>query len=190
MPDYLTIGATIYSFIYPVESGTTFAGSYDSALGINLNIAIDRCTPFIRGGIPELRFQRVVGALAALPDPFDTAAVAWSNGTSHSSAITMENRTLRFSAARSKQIRSKRVRSRRARPDRARPARRGRLIEYRPAACLMSSSFQRAASARSRRQVGSSTSMARKRLGRSAESTRPPTNWRCSQDRPELWTAA
>ncbi|MGO9601690.1 MAG: hypothetical protein ACLP7Q_27275, partial [Isosphaeraceae bacterium] len=88
MPDYLTIGATIYSFIYPVESGTTFAGSYDSALGINLNIAIDRCTPFIRGGIPELRFQRVVGALAALPDPFDTAAVAWSNGTSHSSAIT------------------------------------------------------------------------------------------------------
>ncbi|MGO8949905.1 MAG: hypothetical protein ACLQUY_20065 [Ktedonobacterales bacterium] len=90
--DYLTITTpgsspvtTIYSFVYPAESGTTVAGS----TAIN-NLAIDSCIPFVRGGIPELRFHRVVGALAALPDPFDACTVSWSNyaGTApnHSSA--------------------------------------------------------------------------------------------------------
>lgn len=93
MADYLTItpacgSATIYSFVYPVESGTTFLGS----------IAIDRCTPFVRGGIPELRFQRVIGTLAPFPDTFESVftstpttnatVVSWSNGSSHSAATT------------------------------------------------------------------------------------------------------
>src|SRR5208282_3774148 len=86
--DYLTItppgsGATIYSFVYPAESGTTVAGST-----ITNNLALDSCTPYVRGGIPELRFHRQVGALAALPDPFDCASVSWSNGASHSEATT------------------------------------------------------------------------------------------------------
>jgi hypothetical protein len=93
MPDYLTLtppggSATIYSFAAPAETGTIFAGSYDSALGIYLNLAIDECTPFIRGGIPELRFHRLTGVLAALPDPFEAASVSWSNGSSHSTATT------------------------------------------------------------------------------------------------------
>ena len=56
----------------------------------------DSCIPYIRGGIPELRFHRIVGALASLPDPFDQGTsyaetlVSWSNyyGTSpnHSAA--------------------------------------------------------------------------------------------------------
>lgn len=44
--------------------------------------AIDHCTVFTRGGIPELRFSRLVGALTALPDPWSGKAVTWThNGT-------------------------------------------------------------------------------------------------------------
>lgn len=92
--DYLTIGSTIYSFVYPAESGTTFAGSYSSIFGSILDIALDRCTPFIRGGIPELTFSRIVRTLATpviptgLPDPFSGNSCAWSNGATHSTATT------------------------------------------------------------------------------------------------------
>jgi hypothetical protein len=34
------------------------------------NAALDRCVPVVKGGIPELHFSRIVGALAALPDPW------------------------------------------------------------------------------------------------------------------------
>src|SRR5271166_40581 len=45
--------------------------------------ALDRCTPFTRGGISELNFSRVVGALSALPDPWSGLSCAWSNGSSY-----------------------------------------------------------------------------------------------------------
>jgi hypothetical protein len=45
--------------------------------------AIDRCTPFIRGGIPELGFSRILGPLTTLPDPWSGQACAWSNGASY-----------------------------------------------------------------------------------------------------------
>jgi hypothetical protein len=59
----------------------TIAGSQ-----VNLttwDVALDRCTPYQRGGIPELNFSRVVGALAALPDTWSGQTCAWSNGTSY-----------------------------------------------------------------------------------------------------------
>ncbi|MGZ3381773.1 MAG: hypothetical protein ACXVBB_16120, partial [Isosphaeraceae bacterium] len=45
--------------------------------------ALDRCTPYARGGVPELNFSRVVGALAALPDAWSGKSCAWSNGASY-----------------------------------------------------------------------------------------------------------
>ena len=65
MPDYLAIEwtasgysaalyaasssyGTIISFAKPAESGTTSAAQYE--------VALDACTPHIRGGLPELRF--------------------------------------------------------------------------------------------------------------------------------------
>lgn len=49
---------------------------------VTFNAAIDRCTPFARGGTPELAFSRIVGALAALPDPWSGKTAAWDhNGT-------------------------------------------------------------------------------------------------------------
>ena len=60
--DYLTItppggGTTIYSFVYPAESGTTVAGSTAAN-----DLVLDSCIPYVRGGIPELRFNRLVGS--------------------------------------------------------------------------------------------------------------------------------
>ena len=95
MPDYLAIHwtasgysaalyaapssyGTILSFVEPAESGTTSAGLYD--------VALDSCTPYIRGGIPDLRFSRVLGALTTLPDAWMGQQCAWFNGSSHSSA--------------------------------------------------------------------------------------------------------
>ena len=45
--------------------------------------AIDHCTPFVRGGTPELGFSRILGALTALPDPWSGQSVSWSNGSSY-----------------------------------------------------------------------------------------------------------
>ncbi len=78
MPDYLTIGSTILSFISPAESGTISAGAY--------NVALDRCVPYIRGGYPELTFSRVLGALTTLPDPWSGATCSWSHGASYGAA--------------------------------------------------------------------------------------------------------
>jgi hypothetical protein len=45
------------------------------------NMTIDRCSPLIKGGIPELDFSRLLGPLPTLPDPFSKGQSAtWSNG--------------------------------------------------------------------------------------------------------------
>ena len=62
--DYLTIGGTNISL-----------GAWD--------VALDRCTPYTRGGISELEFSRIVGVLAALPDPWSGLSCSWSNGSSY-----------------------------------------------------------------------------------------------------------
>jgi hypothetical protein len=62
--DYLTIAGSEVNL-----------GTYDCA--------IDRCTPYVRGGIPELNFSRILGALTTLPDPWSGQSCAWSNGTSY-----------------------------------------------------------------------------------------------------------
>ena len=89
MPDYLCIAwtagsysaalyaapgsyGTILSFVTPPEAGTTSAASYD--------VALDSCTPYRRGGIPELRFSRILGALTSLPDPWMGQQCAWFHG--------------------------------------------------------------------------------------------------------------
>ena len=41
------------------------------------------CTPYSRGGIPELHFSRIVGKLAALPDAWSAKSCQWSNGASY-----------------------------------------------------------------------------------------------------------
>ena len=64
---------TVLSFVEPPESGTTSAASYD--------VALDGCTPYRRGGTPELRFSRVLGSLPALPDPWMGQQCAWFHGT-------------------------------------------------------------------------------------------------------------
>ncbi|MGO9725133.1 MAG: cell envelope integrity protein TolA [Streptosporangiaceae bacterium] len=91
MPDYLCVDwtasgysaalyaapgsyGTILSFVEPAESGTTSAALYD--------VALDSCTPHIRGGIPDLRLSRVLGPLPALPDPWMGQQVAWFHGSS------------------------------------------------------------------------------------------------------------
>lgn len=61
--------------------------------GSQVNLAswdctIDRCTPYIRGGIPELGFSRILGKLAALPDAWDGKSCAWSNGATYGSATS------------------------------------------------------------------------------------------------------
>jgi len=53
---------------------------------INLVIyecTIDRCTPFVLGGIPALGFSRILGKLTALPDPWSGQSCSWSNGSSY-----------------------------------------------------------------------------------------------------------
>ena len=47
------------------------------------DVALDRCTPWVRGGIPELSFSRLVGKLAALPDSWSGKTCSWSNGASY-----------------------------------------------------------------------------------------------------------
>ena len=47
------------------------------------DVALDRCTPYSRGGTSELNFSRVVGALAALPDPWSGLSCSWSHGSSY-----------------------------------------------------------------------------------------------------------
>ncbi len=53
------------------------------------NATLDRLVPIVKGGIPELHFSRIVGALAALPD-------AWSGKTC---SLTMGSGTLVFSGS-------------------------------------------------------------------------------------------
>ncbi len=50
---------------------------------VTWDAALDRCTPYTRGGVPELNFSRVLGALAALPDPWSGLSCSWSNGASY-----------------------------------------------------------------------------------------------------------
>src|SRR5271166_59943 len=64
------------------------ATDYLTIAGTQINmatwdVALDRCTPWIRGGIPELTFSRVVGALSALPDAWSGNSCSWSNGASY-----------------------------------------------------------------------------------------------------------
>src|SRR6185437_6658294 len=39
------------------------------------NTTLDTLIPFVKGGLPELHFTRMVGALAALPDPWSEQPV-------------------------------------------------------------------------------------------------------------------
>jgi len=48
---------------------------------------IDRCTPFILGGIPTLVFSRILGKLTALPDPWSGQSCSWSNGSNYPGTI-------------------------------------------------------------------------------------------------------
>jgi len=70
--DYLTIGGSQINL-----ATSTYAGT-----------VIDRCTPFVRGGIPELGFSRIIRALAALPDPWSGQQVSWSNGSTYAGSTT------------------------------------------------------------------------------------------------------
>ena len=69
MSDYLTIGGSQIDMIA-------------------CDVALDRCTPYSRGGVGELEFSRIVGALAALPDPWSGLSCSWSNGSSYGGATT------------------------------------------------------------------------------------------------------
>lgn len=64
MSDYLTIKGTQINLV-----------TYECT--------IDRCTPYVRGGIPELGFSRILGKLTALPDPWSGQSCSWSNGSSY-----------------------------------------------------------------------------------------------------------
>jgi len=48
---------------------------------VTYECTIDRCTPYVRGGIPELNFSRILGKLTALPDPWSGQSCSWSNGS-------------------------------------------------------------------------------------------------------------
>ncbi len=50
---------------------------------ITWKASIDRCTPYVRGSVPELGFSRLLGALSALPDTWSGKSVSWSNGASY-----------------------------------------------------------------------------------------------------------
>ncbi len=61
---------------------------YLTVAGTQINLVIyectiDRCTPYVRGGIPELNFSRILGKLTALPDPWSGQSCSWSNGSSY-----------------------------------------------------------------------------------------------------------
>ena len=53
---------------------------------VTYECTIDRCTPYVRGGIPELGFSRILGKLTALPDPWSGQSCSWSNGSSYPGA--------------------------------------------------------------------------------------------------------
>ncbi len=59
----------------------TIAGSQINL--VTYEATIDRCTPYVRGGIPELAVSRILGELTALPDPWSGQSVSWSNGSSY-----------------------------------------------------------------------------------------------------------
>ena len=64
------------------------ASDYLTIAGSQINmatwdVALDRCTPYQRGGIPELTFSRIVGKLSALPDAWSGKSISWSNGSSY-----------------------------------------------------------------------------------------------------------
>ena len=50
---------------------------------VTYECTIDRCTPFVLGGIPALGFSRILGELTALPDPWSGKLCSWSNGSSY-----------------------------------------------------------------------------------------------------------
>src|SRR5271157_1588450 len=50
---------------------------------VTYECTIDRCTPFVLGGIPALGFSRILGKLTALPDPWSGQSCSWSNGSSY-----------------------------------------------------------------------------------------------------------
>src|SRR5271157_1160882 len=54
---------------------------------VTYECTIDRCTPFVRGGIPELSFSRILGKLTALPDSWSGQSVSWSNGSSYPGTV-------------------------------------------------------------------------------------------------------
>jgi len=62
--DYLTINGTQINLV-----------TYEAT--------IDRCTPYVRGGIPELNFSRILAKLSAIPDPWSGQSCSWSNGSSY-----------------------------------------------------------------------------------------------------------
>lgn len=47
---------------------------------VSTNTSLDHCVLYARGGLPELRFSRLVGALATLPDPWSGQAVTLTLG--------------------------------------------------------------------------------------------------------------
>ncbi|MGA8349575.1 MAG: hypothetical protein WB773_17440, partial [Isosphaeraceae bacterium] len=68
MTDYLTINGSQIDMV-----------AWDAAL--------DRCTPYTRGGVSELNFSRIVGTLAALPDPWSGLSCSWSHGSSYPGTV-------------------------------------------------------------------------------------------------------
>ena len=52
------------------------------------DVALDSCTPYRRGGTPELRFSRVLGPLTTLPDPWMGQQCAWFHSTSNLAGAT------------------------------------------------------------------------------------------------------
>ncbi len=64
------------------------ASDYLTINGTQVNLitweaTIDRCTPYVRGGTPELGFSRILGKLTALPDSWSGQSCLWSHGTSY-----------------------------------------------------------------------------------------------------------
>lgn len=47
---------------------------------VTFNATLDRLVPYAKGGIPELQISRIVGKLAALPDPWSGKAVTLTMG--------------------------------------------------------------------------------------------------------------
>src|SRR5271157_1442581 len=72
----------------PPSPLATMSNDYLTINGSQINLVIyectiDRCTPFVLGGIPALGFSRILGKLTALPDPWSGQSCSWSNGSSY-----------------------------------------------------------------------------------------------------------